>query len=51
MPHKDTMTEWICTACGKKERKSIILGRPQPGCCSKALRRGGPHRWVKNRNL
>lgn len=51
MPHKDTVNEWICTNCGKHERKSISQGRPFPGTCPKALRKGGPHRWVKNRGL
>lgn len=51
MPHKDTVNEWMCTNCGKKERRSMNLGRPTPGICPKALRQGGPHRWIKNRSL
>lgn len=51
MPHKDTVNEWMCTNCGKKERRSMNLGRPTPGTCPKALRQGGPHRWIKNRSL
>lgn len=48
---KPTMREWICTNCGKKTRVSIVIGRPAPGTCPRAIRKSGPHRWVKNRDL
>lgn len=51
MTRKDTVNEWICTNCGKKERKGIIQGRPIPGTCPRALKSNGPHRWVKNRSM
>lgn len=42
--------EYICTYCGKKERKTPFQGRPMPGKCS---RRDGdyPHRWVVNKKI
>lgn len=42
--------EYMCSYCGKKERKMPIMGRPMPGICS---RRGKnmPHRWIINRKI
>lgn len=51
MPRKTTVVEWVCTACGKHSRVSKNLGRPIPGICPRALIKGRPHRWVKNREL
>lgn len=51
MPHKDTVIEWICTNCGKKERRSMKIGRPIPGTCPRALIKGRPHRWIKNKSM
>lgn len=47
MANKPNYIEWMCTQCGRKERRSISTGRPMPGTCSK--KNGKPHSWVKNR--
>lgn len=41
--------EYMCTYCGKKEKKSENAGRPMPGKCPR--KNGGPHSWVINRKL
>ena len=51
MPRKTTVVEWVCTVCGNHSRVSKNIGRPIPGVCPKALIKGRPHRWVKNREL
>ena len=43
--------EWMCVNCGRRELRSEIMGRPMPGTCPRALIKGRPHRWVKNRKL
>lgn len=48
MPRKATMTEWVCTACGRHSMVSKTVGRPILGMCPKALIQGRPHRWIKN---
>ena len=42
--------EFMCTHCGKKERRNNTMGRPQPGKCP---RKPGnqPHSWVVNRTM
>lgn len=45
------MIEWMCTACGQKTVRPESMGRPMPGTCPRALIKGRPHRWVKNRKL
>ena len=42
--------EFMCTHCGKKERRNNTMGRPQPGKCP---RKPGnqPHTWVVNRTM
>lgn len=45
------MIEWMCVNCGRREMRSETSGRPQPGVCSRALIKGRPHRWVKNRKI
>ena len=51
MPRKTTVVEWVCTVCGSHSRVSKNIGRPMPGVCPRALIKGRPHRWVKNREL
>ena len=45
-----TVTEYMCTHCGRKERRAIGLGRPDPGTCPRRTN-NQPHRWVVNRKL
>ncbi|MDO4935517.1 MAG: hypothetical protein Q4E42_02510 [Phascolarctobacterium sp.] len=45
------MYEWVCENCGKKVLRGETLGRPQPGVCPRALFKGRPHRWTKNRTF
>jgi len=40
--------EYMCSQCGKREVKSVKLGKPEPGKCPKSPS-GRAHRWVKNR--
>lgn len=37
MATKPNYTEWMCTQCGRKERRGINSGRPMPGTCSKKM--------------
>ena len=47
------MMEYMCSYCGRKERKTVNSGKPQPGTCTKKGKtrdgRTRPHTWVKNR--
>lgn len=43
--------EWMCTVCGQKIIRQESNGRPMPGTCPRALIKGRPHRWVKNREF
>lgn len=47
------MIEYMCSYCGRKERKTVNSGKPQPGTCTKKGKtrdgRTQPHTWVKNR--
>ncbi len=42
--------EYMCSHCGKKTRRPISQGRPQPGKCP---RKNGdkPHTWVVNKRF
>jgi hypothetical protein len=42
--------EYQCRYCGRKERKAVGFGRPNPGTCP---RKTGdkPHSWVINKKL
>lgn len=42
--------EWMCTHCGRKTTRTKAIGRPDPGHCPRK-KNGGPHTWVKNREL
>lgn len=44
------MTEFMCTYCGRKERRTVNEGRPMPGNCPRR-RNSMPHRWVINRKM
>ena len=45
-----TKKEYICTFCGKKEIRSVQLGRPQPGTCPQKIG-NKPHSWRINRTI
>ena len=55
MEYRNKYIEWMCTQCGKKERRLERLGRPMPGVCKgkNPLANGKmrPHTWVKNREM
>lgn len=42
--------EYMCSYCGKKQVKTVNMGRPLPGTCP---RRNGnmPHRWLINKKF
>lgn len=42
--------EWMCTWCGKKVRRTEVIGRPDPGKCPRK-NNTRPHTWVKNRTI
>lgn len=50
MDIKKRHIEYMCTICGKKEKRLKTAGRPQPGKCRKRSN-NMPHRWVKNREV
>ncbi len=42
--------EFMCSHCGKKTRRPISQGRPQPGKCPR--KQGDkPHTWVVNKKF
>lgn len=45
------MIEYMCSYCGRKERKTVNSVKPQPGTCTKKGKtrdgRTRPHTWVK----
>lgn len=49
------ITEYICTWCGKKAKRTKGEGRPEPGRCPrKPPNRDGqmkPHTWTINRKI
>jgi len=53
MDKKVKFKEYMCTWCGKKERRSSIAGRPAPGVCPKRSTsdRKRPHVWVVNKTI
>ena len=49
---KTICIEYMCTFCGRKEKRAPNAGRPEPGDCLRRKRAGGgywPHRWVVNK--
>ena len=53
MEQKPTKIEYMCSYCGIKQTRPILMGKPQPGTCSRkgktADGRTKPHTWVINR--
>lgn len=49
----DGVTEYICTYCGKKIRRTKNQGRPDPGNCPRKPKDASghmkPHTWRINR--
>ena len=45
--------EYMCTWCGRTEKKNVKMGRPMPGKCPKRSIPGKdrPHVWVVNRRF
>lgn len=51
---KTTAIQYMCSYCGRKEMKSPVAGRPEPGNCPRRPRTSGgywPHRWVINKRF
>jgi len=49
-----TRVEYMCKYCGQKSIRTLQMGRPLPGNCSRKPKRMGksqPHSWVINRKM
>lgn len=50
MEEKLICIEYMCVYCGRKTRRGLTLGRPDPGKCPRR-KNNMPHRWVINRKI
>lgn len=53
--NKPTRVEYMCSYCGRKETRGIMMGRPTPGECLRkgktAFGKSKPHSWRINKKF